>query len=715
MSNLNISLVIRAFNRAKGPTREAANDVDYLARRTRLAQQLGTGLGRAFSLAAGGITAALSAMGFGAIRTSAKFERFESILTTIEGSAERARRSMSWVTTFAAKTPYEVDQVMEAFVRLKAYGVDPADGSLRTLGDTASAMGKDVMAAVEMLADAQTGEFERLKEFGVRAKAQGNQVAFTYERAGKVITVTAKKNSAEIRKALLGIFDSRFAGAMDRQSRTFDGFLSNLGDWWTKFQLKIGEKGAFDTAKGILSGWLDQLQRAEQDGSLDRWASKISTALGSMMTTVAGVLTSIDWPKFITGIGSVVEGLATFVGMIGGLQGILDLGVAAMIGGLTIQLAGLGAVLTTTGGALALTPWGWFVGAVAAVAGIAYIVIRNWGPISGFFKNLWSGIVQATAPAVRFLTALFLNFTPVGLVIRHWRPLTQFFRGLWRSIRGIFTGETRGVLSTLAGFTPLGFLVRNWGQLREFFAGVWNAAASVTVAAFRILRAVIMEFTPIGVVVRNWGPISRFFSSLWRNVGAIVRAGARAAVAAVAMASPVGIIVRNWAPVSRVIGGVWARVRGVIGPALSWIWTQLKAHTPLGIIAANWEPLVGFFRRLWGRIEGVFSSSIGRISGWLKNLNPTRILDGLNLRGFVERSEARTAAARGGRGPAGAPAAPTSRGAAAPGRTRLDGTVDVRVRVEGEGGARARVRSVRTTGDNLRAAAYRGAAGGSRR
>ncbi|MDG4813775.1 hypothetical protein P8629_12270, partial [Hydrogenovibrio sp. 3SP14C1] len=85
-------------------------------------------------------------------------------LETIEGSQEKAKASLDWIAGFAKKTPYDLAQVTESFVKLKAYGIDPiADDALRILGDTGSAMGKSLDQAVEAFADAATGEFERLK------------------------------------------------------------------------------------------------------------------------------------------------------------------------------------------------------------------------------------------------------------------------------------------------------------------------------------------------------------------------------------------------------------------------------------------------------------------------------------------------------------------------------------------------------------------------
>ena len=234
-----------------------------------------------------GGTAIATGLGFlskSVIETSAQFESYQATLETIEGSSEKARASLDWISEFGKTTPYDVAQVTDAFVKLKAYGIDPlADDALRVLGDTASAMGKPLEQAVEAFADAATGEFERLKEFGLKAKTQGDNVTFAWTENGKELTKTVKKNSDEIRAFLLDTLGGRFAGAMDRQSKTFNGIMSNLGDTWTDFKRRIGEAGFFADAKANLEKLLNVLMKLDADGTLDQWAENISDALSKAM------------------------------------------------------------------------------------------------------------------------------------------------------------------------------------------------------------------------------------------------------------------------------------------------------------------------------------------------------------------------------------------------------------------------------------------------
>lgn len=232
-----------------------------------------------FAAAAATAAAAGAALlGKSIIDTTAQFESYAATLETIEGSAEKANKSLDWIAEFAKKTPYDVAQVTEAFIRMRAYGLDPMDGSLTAVGDAASAMGKSLMDGVEAIADATTGENERLKAFGITSSVAGNKITYTWRQNGKEMSKTLKKSGLEIAKFLKENFELRFAGAMIRQSKTWNGMLANLGDTWTDFQRRVGEAGFFDAVKNQLGNLLDFIGRLDADGSLDRWAKNMSSA-----------------------------------------------------------------------------------------------------------------------------------------------------------------------------------------------------------------------------------------------------------------------------------------------------------------------------------------------------------------------------------------------------------------------------------------------------
>jgi len=219
-------------------------------------------------VASGGIssmTKALGGLAVGAAAVSAlrkvmevgrSFDIINSSLKTVTGSTEAAAAAFTMIETFAAKTPFDLEQVANAFIKMKALGLDPSEEALTSYGNTASAMGKDLNQMIEAVADAATGEFERLKEFGIRASSQGDQVSFTF----RGITKTVGKNSKEIEDYLKNIGNTDFAGAMADRAATLDGALSNLGDSWDGLFRTMSEAGIGALMKDAANATSDMIQ-----------------------------------------------------------------------------------------------------------------------------------------------------------------------------------------------------------------------------------------------------------------------------------------------------------------------------------------------------------------------------------------------------------------------------------------------------------------------
>ena len=199
------------------------------------------GLGTSFRRAAAG--AAVFAGAIAAVSktlsVARQFDVISASLKTMTGSTAAAEKAFSNIQEFAANTPYDLAQVATAFTKLKAMGLDPSMSALEAYGNTASAMGKSLNQMIEAVADAATGEFERLKEFGIRASKQGDEVSLTF----KGITKTIGFSAAEIEKYLQDIGENEFGGAMSERAATLDGALSNLGDQWDMLFLTITKSG----------------------------------------------------------------------------------------------------------------------------------------------------------------------------------------------------------------------------------------------------------------------------------------------------------------------------------------------------------------------------------------------------------------------------------------------------------------------------------------
>ena len=332
---------------------------------------------------------------------AAQFEKFRTVLETIEGSSEKAGKAMDWVSDFASRTPFELAEVMDSFVKLRAYGLDPTNGLLRTLGDTASAMGKPMMQAVEAIADAMTGENERLKEFGIRARVAGNRVAYEYTVAGKTMRKIANLNSrASIQATLEAIWNEKYAGAMDKQSRTWNGMMSNLSDQWTRFANLVMNAGLFDWLKDRLGGLLDTIDRMAADGSLAAMAKDV----GEKLKTIAISLYQIG-----TAVATIMGPINDFVQLLGGWDVVLVAVAGAITGKLVWSLALLAKALWGVVAAFMATPAGWVVAAVTAIAAAVYLLYKHWGPIKDFFIGIWDNIKKAFSSGIDWVKNKILS------------------------------------------------------------------------------------------------------------------------------------------------------------------------------------------------------------------------------------------------------------------------------------------------------------------
>ncbi|WP_019223970.1 phage tail tape measure C-terminal domain-containing protein [Bartonella rattaustraliani] len=226
-----------------------------------------------------GISGISRSLGF-IVSTNREFEKLSASLKTVTGSVAAADNALKMVEDLAFSTPFNVQQLTQAFIKLKALGLEPSREALASYGNTASAMGKDFMQFIEAIADAVTGEFERLKEFGIKASTQGEQVAFTFQG----VTTTIGKNAEETEQYLRKIGQVQFAGAMSEQMKTLNGIISNIGDNFAKFACEVGAGGLNDALRDVVL----RLKDATDNGK--EAAHVLGQTLGNIVRVTADAL-----------------------------------------------------------------------------------------------------------------------------------------------------------------------------------------------------------------------------------------------------------------------------------------------------------------------------------------------------------------------------------------------------------------------------------------
>ncbi len=303
-----------------------AIDVDTYTRATKQtresmehAAQSANPLAMGFAALKGAI-AGLSILSLGteAIKTMADFEQLQVALNSVMGSAAEGQKAFAWIKQFAIDTPFEVNQVAQSFRLLKAYGIDPTNGSLRAIADMASYTGKGfegMQSATLALGQAWT-----------RAKLQGQDILQLVDAGIPVWDILAKatgKNSAELMKlsekgmlgrdaitALMAGMEKMAGGASAAQMQTLTGKWSNFTD---------AIKNALDAMRR--DGAMDGLKTAmDQLTSIVPAVAATFQAFGEIVGSVFGAIGEL-WDSLT---GSISSGAGQQVTVLNVIKGALE-------------------------------------------------------------------------------------------------------------------------------------------------------------------------------------------------------------------------------------------------------------------------------------------------------------------------------------------------------------------------------------------------------
>ena len=235
---------------------------------------------KGMGLALAAVTGAAVGLAAVLVPVQRQFDIMNGQLLTATGSAENAAHAMEALNKFAAQTPYDLEQAVIGFTKLVNLGLTPSERAMTSYGNTASAMGKSMEQMIEAVADAATGEFERLKEFGIKASKEGDRVTFTF----RGVKTEIGNSAAEIEKYLMDIGEVEFAGAMEAQMDTLNGRISQSEIAMNDLKLAIAQSGIGDILKTAVEG---TTARLEQMTAFIR-GPEFNGALSILASTFAG-------------------------------------------------------------------------------------------------------------------------------------------------------------------------------------------------------------------------------------------------------------------------------------------------------------------------------------------------------------------------------------------------------------------------------------------
>ncbi len=521
---------------------------NYAVQQFERSKQKANGLMGVFKKLLGMIAAGIT------IKTSidgaSSMEQFRNTLETVLKDPNKARKKLAWANRFANKTPFESQEVVEGMTKLQSYGIE-GDRILKTtnrtylemIGDMASGMGKSFDQAIEAVADARTGELERLKEFGITknmiddfGKSQGIEI---FNNKGQI------KDMELFNKTLFEMMNSRFGGAMEKQAKTFKGGLSTIsGAFKSGLATLAGvnefgdivENSPFQILKDkVIIPFSELLVKLQEDGTFTKWAENLASVFQELISWGEKIIKFIvDWKELLIPLVSALAGLF-------------------IINKVVVWIGALQTALAT----LSFNPVMLGIGAVIAIGVLLY---RNWDLIK----------------------AKFLEFK-------------DYLYSKIQDIKNFFIELKNKVV--LAFFSMIDCIKSFGEKLKNFFIKIKDKLKAFGLALWELGKKIFMLFSPFGWIIRigklimeNWDLIKAKFSELgsylYSKILDIVNF----------FVSLKDKTIDIFLKLVEMLKGVWDTIKSTASAAFDFI---------LDYVNQIWEKIKGFFSNLGSKIKSL--------------------------------------------------------------------------------------------------------------
>jgi tape measure domain-containing protein len=360
-----IRVIIDAVDNASKSFKSVAGNVETLGDSMKTLGVAGTALGAGTVL-----------LGRDLINQAGAMEQNRIAFETMLGSADKAKTLLAEMSDFAAKTPFNLPDIVNAGKQLLAYGFsqEKVIDTTEMLGNVAAGLNiplGDIIYLFGTLRAQGRAYTKDLNQFTARgipildalAKQYGITTAevFKFAEEGKI-------GFEDIQKAFQGMTGEggQFFNLMDKQSKSTLGTWSNLQDSVTRLEITLGE-ALLPAANQLMQTVIPLISQ------FGEWAKQNPELITQLMAVVVG----------LAGIGTVILPLM-------GIMSVLGAGFSALTASMGILMSVGTALVSVVGGIIAImgAPLLLIIGSVlAAVTLLALAWKNNWFNIQGIVAN----------------------------------------------------------------------------------------------------------------------------------------------------------------------------------------------------------------------------------------------------------------------------------------------------------------------------------------
>lgn len=346
-------------------------------------ERLGALAGR-LSLLFGAAGGGAFALGTEAATAAAEASKFASMVGLSTGNWQEYAGA-------ATMAGMEADELASLMLTLQERAVNAARGEkgdiemLQLMGISAKNAKGELKNADTLLLEL-ADRVKKMREAGEMGKAAGIMNQLGGEEGARLLDLLKNGREGllamrkEARELGLVLSDEalesalEYGSAINRVKATFRGLGLTLGKTFLPSLTKLLDK---------FQAWL-QVQRDIMSAGFEEWVNGLN--LNEVWASVEG---------FFEGLKRLASLLQRVADLCGGWSNVL-LGLVALISGKALlALGSLALAFGQLGMAMLTTPVGWFVAAVAAIAGAAYAIYKNWDGLVAYFWGIWESVKAA--------------------------------------------------------------------------------------------------------------------------------------------------------------------------------------------------------------------------------------------------------------------------------------------------------------------------------
>lgn len=334
----------------------------------------------------------------GGIEYNAQMQTFSTRLTTLTGTAEEADKVLSQIKKDALTTPFDVASLTQAESLLLSTGVsaEEARADILALGNAISASGGGNAELQRMAVNLQ-----QIKNVGQASMLDIKQFAYSgidifglladYLGKSKDELEASDRTYENISNALkqASMEGGKYFGAMEAQSKTYNGAMSNLDE---SFQVLKGTltEGLFNAISGLIPKLTEMFD----------WLAKNKD-----------IVIAIAIP------------LLTFINVLAGVL---------IVGKITALISGLWAVLMAN-------PIGLIIALISAVvAGFIYL----WNNCEGF-RNFWIALWDSIK--AKFILVVSSVASGISSIVSAFKKIGSAIASVWSGVKKTFSGMVKGM------------------------------------------------------------------------------------------------------------------------------------------------------------------------------------------------------------------------------------------------------------------------------